>query len=257
MKVTFIGGGNMGEAILSSLLAKNLASPQEIAVSDVSAERRSVLSQKYGVFTTASNVEAASRGSVIVFAVKPQNLDAVMAELSGKLAESQLVLSIIAGKRIDTLRKGLGHNAIVRAMPNTPAQIGKGMTVWTSSEEATEGQEEDARAILDVMGSAVYTHDEKVLDMATAVSGSGPAYVFQFIEALIHGGTGIGLTPGLARTLAYQTVLGAAEYAQQSDKDLDTLIRQVISPGGTTYAAMTVLEQGFFSHIVRQAIEAA
>ncbi len=247
----------MGEAILSSLLAKKMVGPEDIAVSDVSSQRRDFLKQKYCVFTTDSNMEAASRGTVIVLAIKPQNLDAVMGDLSGKLNESQLVLSIIAGRRIDTLRKGLQHNAIVRAMPNTPAQIGKGMTVWTSTEETTEDQEEDARAILNVMGHAIYTHDEKVLDMATAVSGSGPAYVFQFIEALIHGGTAIGLTPGLARTLAYQTVFGAAEYAYQSDKDLDTLIRMVASPGGTTNAALAVLEQGFFSEILRQAIEAA
>jgi pyrroline-5-carboxylate reductase len=257
MKVSFIGGGNMGEAILSALIARKLSGTEDIAVSDVSPERRAYLNEKYGIFTTDSNTEAAARGEVVVLAVKPQNLDAVMHGLAGQLKESQLVLSIIAGKKIGTLRDGLKHKAIVRAMPNTPAMIGRGMTVWTSTEEATDDQQDFARQILEVMGHAVFTHDEGVLDMATAVSGSGPAYVFLFLYCLIQAGRNIGLTPGLARTLAFETVLGSAEYAMQSDKDLETLVKQVASPGGTTAAALEVFDMGFFPMVINQAVEAA
>jgi pyrroline-5-carboxylate reductase len=257
MRVSFIGGGNMGEAILAALIAKNLAGPEEVAVSDVSADRREHLKEKYGVFVTEDNALAASRGEVVVLSVKPQQLAEAMAPLSGKLAPGQLVLSIVAGSKIQAIKEGLGHAAIARAMPNTPAQIGKGMTVWTVSGETTEAQDELARKILGVMGHAVYTHDEAVLDMATAVSGSGPAYVFLFIESLVQAGRKIGLTPGLARTMAFQTVLGAAEYAYQSDRDLESLIRQVASPGGTTAAALHVLELGFFTTVIKQAVEAA
>ena len=257
MKVSFIGGGNMGEAILAALITNKLSTPEEIAVSDVSSDRQALLKEKYGVFTTAANAEAAARGDIVVLAVKPQHLDPVFADLSGRLRPGQLVLSIIAGRKIASLSQGLKHQSVLRAMPNTPAQIGKGITVWTASEGVTDDQSEAARALLGVMGQAIYTHDEAVLDMATALSGSGPAYVFMFLDALIDAGVSIGLTPGMARALTYQTVLGATEYAERSGGDLDALRRAVTSPGGTTAAAVTVLNIGFFSLVIKQAVQAA
>jgi len=257
MKVSFIGGGNMGEAILAALIANKLSAPEEIAVSDISSERRETLKEKYGVFTTASNLEAASRGDIVLLAVKPQHLEPVLTEMAGKLRPAQLVLSIVAGRKIASLREGLKHEAVLRAMPNTPAQIGKGITVWTTAEGVTDDQSEAARALLGVMGQAIYTHDENVLDMATALSGSGPAYVFMFLDALIDAGVSIGLTPGMARALTYQTVLGSTEYAERSGGDLDALRRMVTSPGGTTAAAVTVLNIGFFSLVIKQAVDAA
>jgi len=247
----------MGEAILAALIARKLARSDEIIVADVSEERRQFLANKYAVLVTESNAEAVASSDIVILAVKPQHLDDVFRTLEGQLRPEQMLLSIIAGKKIATLREGLKHKAIVRAMPNTPAQIGKGMTVWTATEEVNDAQEDIAREILGVMGHNIYAPDESVLDMATAVSGSGPAYVFIFIESLIRAGVAIGLTPGFARTLVFQTVLGSAEYALQSDKDLETLRHQVTSPGGTTAAALEVLDQGFFPDMIKQAVAAA
>ncbi len=257
MKVSFIGGGNMGEAILAALINNKLATAADISVADAKTERRDYLKQKYGVFTTDSNLEAASRGDTIILAVKPQNLDEVAAEMAGKLKKGQLILTIIAGKKTSAITQGFKHKAVVRAMPNTPAQIGQGMSVWTATDAVTEAQREAARAILGVMGKAVYTPREEVLDMATAISGSGPAYVFSFMEALIKAGGDIGMPAELARTLVFQTLLGSAEYARQSGKDLDELRRNVTSPGGTTAAALKVFEEGGFDPLVAKAVAAA
>lgn len=257
MKVSFIGGGNMGEAILAALLKNGLSQPADIAVSDVKAERLDYLKTTYGIFTTRSNAEAAGRGDVVVLAVKPQNLDDIMSELSGKLKPSQLVLTIIAGKSLETLSQGLKHQAIVRAMPNTPAQIGKGMTVWTATSDVTTVQTEMAKAILGVMGRAVYVGHETYLDMATAVSGSGPAYVFLFMESLIAAAMEIGMPETIAKELVLQTLLGSAEFAQKADKDLAELRRMVTSPGGTTAEALKVLELGEFNALIKRAVAAA
>ena len=257
MKVSFIGGGNMGEAILAALISKKLAAPGDIAVADAAAERRAYLAEKYGVYTTESNPDAAALGDTLILAVKPQHLSEVASGLAGRLRPGQLVVSIIAGKSIERLRKGLKHDAIVRAMPNTPAQIGLGMTVWTATEGVTGAQRADAEAIMRVMGHAVYTGDEAILDMATAVSGSGPAYVFLFMESLIQAGVDIGLPAELSRTLVFNTVLGSAEYARRSELGLEPLRQLVTSPGGTTAAALRVFEDGFFTQVIKQAVAAA
>ena len=172
----------MGEAMLAAILEKGLSTPEAVSVSDVRSERREHLKNKYGVAVTESNKEAVAGKDVVVLAVKPQNLTEVMAGLKGCLKPSQLVLSIIAGARIGTLCQGLNHKRVVRAMPNTPAQIGAGISAWTATAEVTEVQRGWARAILGAMGKEIYFDDEKYLDMATAVSGSGPAYFFLFAE---------------------------------------------------------------------------
>jgi len=257
MKVSFIGGGNMGEAILSTLITHKLARPEDIFVADAKTGRQDYLKQKYSVFTTGCNQEAAKLGDVVILAVKPQQTDEVTHELNGCLQSDQLVLSIIAGKKLATLRQGLGHEAIVRAMPNTPAQIGCGMTIWTATDSTSTTNLANAEAILSIMGHAVYASDEIVMDMATAVSGSGPAYVFLFIEAFIQAGQRIGLTTELARLLALETVRGATEYARISGQDLAELRRNVTSPGGTTAAALKVFEEGDFIGLMEQAVAAA
>ena len=192
-----------------------------------------------------------------MLAVKPQTLDAVMAELAGKLNPKSLVFSIIAGKKMETLVEGLKHQAVVRAMPNTPAQIGKGVTVWTATPDVTAAQRIKAEAIVTVMGRGIYVGDESYLDLATAVSGSGPAYVFLFMEALIAGAQDIGMPKEMAKTLVFQTLLGSAEFARASDKDLAELRRNVTSPGGTTAEALKVFEQGDFTDLVKKAVAAA
>lgn len=257
MKIAFIGGGVMGEAILSAILEKKLSTREAISVSDVSEERRQYLRQKYGVNVTGDNRAAAAGGEVVLLAVKPQHLPGVMADLKGQLKPKQLVLSIVAGARIDTLRRGLNHNAIVRTMPNTPAQVGEGMTVWTVTAEVSRQQKEWAEAILRTIGQEIYVDDEKYLDMATAVSGSGPAYFFLFVEALVEAAVSIGLPRDTAEKLVLQTMLGSGQLLKKSGKPPAELRRMVTSPGGTTAEALLRFEKGGFVDLVQQAVAAA
>jgi len=213
--------------------------------------------QKYGVAAMVSNREAIADKEIVVLAVKPQTLTEVMAELKGKLKPGQVVLSIIAGARIDTLSKGLNHGAIARAMPNTPAQIGEGMTVWTATPRVTGEQKGLVGAILGAMGVEIYVDDEKYLDMATAVSGSGPAYFFLMAESLIEAAVAIGLPRDMARKLVVQTMLGSGRLIQQSGEEPSQLRIKVTSPGGTTARALEQLEKGQFTELVKRAVKAA
>ena len=257
MKIAFIGGGNMGEAMLSAVLGKGLASAESITVSDVSPTRREYLIQQYGVTATEDNRQAIAGQDVVVLAVKPQDLAEVMAELKGSLGEERLVLSIIAGARLGTLRQGLNHRYIVRAMPNTPARIGEGMTVWTATPEVTAQQREWTGAVLGAMGREVAVDAEANIDMATAVSGSGPAYLFFFVEALVDAATEVGLPREMAYDLVLATVLGAGHLLQESGHGPAELRRMVTSPGGTTAAAISRLEEGGFAELLREAVDAA
>ncbi len=257
MKISFIGGGNMGEAILSAIIAKGLSSPNEITVSDINETRRNYLTEKYGVSVTSDNLVAIVGTELIVLAVKPQTLPVLLGEMKGKLKSGQLALSIIAGATIKTISDGLKHNQIVRSMPNTPAQIGEGMTVWTSTPEVSASQKKQAKAILGVMGQESFVEDEKYLDLATAISGSGPAYVFYFVESFVEAAVKIGWTPEAAEKLAVQTLIGAAHLLQKSGKKPADLRRAVTSPGGTTAAAIEQLEKGDFTGLITKAVEAA
>jgi len=257
MKIAFIGGGVMGEAMLSAILDKGLSLPQAISVSDVSQARCQHLGQKYGVAVMSNNRQAIEGSDVVVLAIKPQNLAEVMAELSGQLKSAQLVLSIIAGARINTLRPGLNHSCVVRVMPNTPAQIGEGISVWTATTEVTRQQKGWAASILGAMGKEIYVDDEKYIDMATAVSGSGPAYIFLFIESLVNAAVDIGLSRDMALELVLEMMLGSVHFMQKSGKEAAELRRMVTSPGGTTAEALLRLEKGGFSDLLKQAVNAA
>jgi len=257
MKITLVGGGAMGEAMLSAILNKGLSTPQAISVSDINQARRQYLRQEYGVAVMSSNRLAVTKGEVVVLAIKPQNLAEVMAELKGQLKSAQLVLSIIAGARINSLRLGLNHSRVVRAMPNMPARIGEGITVWTATTEVTKQQRERASSILGAMGKAIYVADEKYIDMATAVSGSGPAYFFLMVEALVNAAVQIGLPRDMAQELVLQTILGSGHVIQRSGKSPAELRRMVTSPGGTTAEALLQLEKGGFNDLVLQAVSAA
>ena len=257
MKIAFIGGGNMGEAMLAAVLAKKLAVPRDISVGEISEERREYLAKKYHVAVTPDAHEAAGDKDVIVLAVKPQNLPDVLTTLKGALKTGQFVLSIAAGARIDTIRQGLGHGCIVRAMPNTPAQIGYGMSGWTATPGVTDTQRGLARAILAAMGQEIYFNDEKYLDMVTAISGSGPAYFFLFAEALIEAAAGIGLNRPEAERLVLQTMLGSAHLLEKSGRPAADLRRSVTSKGGTTERALDILEKGNFTRLVNEAVKAA
>jgi pyrroline-5-carboxylate reductase len=257
MKLAFIGGGNMGEAMLASVLEHGLSTASDICVSDVSSERRENLKKQYNVAVTESNNKAVIGKDIIVLAVKPQNMAEVLAGLKGSLQPDQLVISIAAGVKIDTLSKGLEHNCIVRVMPNTPAQIGLGMSGWTTTSGVTGEQKEQVRAVLGVMGKEICFDDEKYLDMVTAVSASGPAYIFLMAEAMIDAAIAIGLSAGEAREMVLQTIQGAAGLMQKSDKPPAQLRQDVTSRGGTTERALHVFQEGKFNELVSKAIEAA
>jgi len=257
MKITFIGGGNMGEAMLTALLSKKLAKAPDITVSEVLEPRREYLSQKYGINVTDNNRKAVLNTDIIVLAIKPQVLPSVLAELKGQIKRGQLVLSIIAGARIETIHRGLDHKAIVRSMPNTPAQIGEGVTVWTATEEVSANQHEQAAQILGSMGKQFHVTEERFLDSATAVSGSGPAYLFYFVESLVDAAVDAGFTREVAKELAIQTTLGATRLLQTSGKEAADLRRAVTSPGGTTAAAIKALEENGFHDLIINAVRAA
>ena len=257
MRIGFIGGGNMGEAMLSAVLTAGLAASDEVTVSDVSRERRDYLAERYAVTMTDDNRRAAAGSAIVVLAVKPQNLAEAMAGLNGGLRPEQLVLSIVAGTRIEPIQRGLEHAAVVRSMPNTPAQIGQGMTVWTSATEVSTEQRQAAAAVLGAMGREIAVDDEDDIDKATAVSGSGPAYLFLFVEALAAAAIDIGLSADVAQELVLATVLGAGHLVEQSGRDPAELRRMVTSPGGTTAAALAELAEGKFNELVTRAVRAA
>ncbi len=247
----------MAEAMLSALLDKAINVPQDITVSDISKARCQHLEQQYNVAVTSSNQQAAQAGEMVILAVKPQNMIEVITELNGKLQPSQLVMSIIAGARINTLCLGLDHNRVVRVMPNTPAQIGEGMSVWTATAEVTDEQKKWVSAVLGAMGTEIYVDDEPYLDMVTAISGSGPAYVFLFVESLVDAALEIGLPPDIVDELVLQTLLGSGRLVQKSDKSPAELRRMVTSPGGTTAEALKKLEEGGFHDLIKEAVIAA
>ena len=257
LNIAFIGGGIMAEAILAGVLGNGLAASSAIAVGDPVSQRREYLNSRHGVKVTSDNLEAIEGAQMVVLAVKPQQLDDVMAELQGKLAPSQAVLSIVAGAALDTISTGLDHLAVIRVMPNTPAQVGQGMSVWTAAPEVSSGHTDVTREILKTLGQEIYVSEEKYLDMATALSASGPAYVFLFLEALIDAGVYLGLPRDMAQTLSLQTILGSAMLAKESGKHPAELRNMVTSPGGTTAEALLALEEEGFRGIVINAVIAA
>ena len=255
-KIAFIGPGVMAEAMIAGLLNKKLAKPENITAAGPRQQRVNELSKKYGIRTTNDNSSAASHADVVVLSVKPQRLSEVMKGLKG-IRPDALVLSIIAGANIKKISTGLKHKAVVRSMPNTPGQIGEGITVWTSSKDVTEDQQETARAILGALGDEVFVEDESYLDMATALSGSGPAYVFLFTEALIDAGVHMGFPRRIAEQLVLQTIKGSASFYHQAGRHPATLRNQVTSPGGTSAEALYYLEKAGFRTAISRAVWAA
>jgi pyrroline-5-carboxylate reductase len=257
MKIAFIGGGNMGEAIIKALLEKKLCKPADIAVSDISESRRQYLKKQYKINVTASNKQAFLGKEVVVLAVKPQNIKEVLADLKGNIKSNQLILSIAAGVKIKTIAQGMGHRKIVRSMPNMPAQIGLGISGWTATQDVTAKQKDIARLILGAMGKELYFDDEEYLDKVTAISGSGPAYLFLFAESLIDGAVALGLKRQDAEKLVLQTMLGAAHLMDKATKTPAELRRDVTSKGGTTERAIEVFEKSDLAGIVAKAVKAA
>lgn len=257
MRIAFIGGGNMGEAMIRGILDRGTARAKDIHVSDISKARRSHLVQKYGVTATDSNSAAVEKADVVILAVKPVSLPQVMEELKGSIKPGQTVISIAAGVTLGKLCHGLDRKSVVRAMPNMPAQIGEGMTVWTATGETNEEDRQRARLVLEALGKQVFVPDEKYIYMATAVSGSGPAYIFLIIESFIDAAVRIGLPRDLARELVLETVLGSAHLVQKSDRHPAELRNLVTSPGGTTAEGLHELEEGSLRALLARAIIAA
>lgn len=255
--IAFVGGGVMGEAVMRGLLGKQLAPACMIVASDPLEERRTHLSAELGVRVTDSNLQAVSGAQIMVLAIKPQMLAQVLAELAGKVDPGTLVLTLVAGARIERIRQALGTPAIVRLMPNTPGQVGEGISVWTATPQTTPEQREQAQEIIGALGEEIFVGDEEHLDMATALSGSGPAYVFLFLEALIDAGVHMGFSRAVAQKLALQTVRGSAIYAQKMGLHPAILRNMVTSPGGTTAEGLYELEKGNLRATVSRAVWAA
>lgn len=253
MKVGIVGGGVMGEAILSRALAAGTLDASSVTVAEVVPARADRLAATYGVSTTASANEALAGAGLVLLAVKPQDLGSVR----GSVAAGAVIVSIMAGIRIETIAEAFQHDRIVRVMPNTPAAIGEGISAWTATAAVTGEQRDAVRGLLSAIGREVYFDDEKKIDMATALSGSGPAYVFLFIEALIEGGVAVGLTRAQASELAIQTVAGAARYAAAAGQSPADLRAAVTSPAGTTAAGLLALEEASFRAAVIHAVQAA
>ena len=257
MKIGLVGCGFMGEAMLSATIKKGITTPADVRVAELNGDRRGLMSSTYGV-DASTDVEHAVQGAdVVIFAVKPQEFDTAAHHLQGKFRRDQTVMSIMAGVPIDRIARMLSHAGIVRVMPNTPAVVGEGMSVWTATPEVDEATRTQIGAILGAMGLEVYVDDEKYLDMATALSGSGPGFIFLLIEAFVDAGVQIGFKRNVAETLALQTFIGSAKYAEATGKHLAQLRNEVTSPAGTTAAGLVVLESAGIRGAILDAIEAA
>ena len=255
--LAFIGSGVMAEAMINGILGQGLTDPPRMIASDPLTERGQEVAERYGVKTTTDNRQAAKAAQIVVLSVKPQVLPVVLKELKGAIDPSGLVLSIVAGARIKVIAEGLGHSAVVRVMPNTPAQVGQGMSVWTATAEVSEEQRAQAQSILRALGEEIYLEDEDYLDMATALSGTGPAYAFLFMEALIDAGVHLGFSRRVAQQLVLQTLQGSVAFARQSIAHPAELRNMVTSPGGTSAEALYQLEKGGFRTVLSRAIWAA
>ncbi len=247
----------MAEAIISGIVRTEVAPSSDICVGEPSDTRRRHLEETYSIRTTEDNLNAIEGARLTVLAVKPQTLPYVYPELNGSLSAENTVVSIVAGATLSSLTSGLGHAPIIRVMPNTPGQIGAGMTMWMASDAVPRETVEMTRAIVQTLGKEIYTDDEKMIDMATALSASGPAYVFLFIESLIDAGVYLGLSRDVSWQLAIQTVLGSTQLIHDSGIHPAELKDMVTSPGGTTIEALRSFEEGRFRALVLNAVNAA
>lgn len=255
--LAFIGSGQMAEAMMGGLVKTRQLTPAQIIATGPRAERGAQLNERYGVRSTTDNISAANEADIIILSVKPQFIDEVLPANPSGIEDKDLVLSIAAGIPILHLYERFGNPRIVRAMPNTPAIIGMGMSVWTATPQVNEQQHAQASTILGALGEELHVDKEDYLDMATALSGTGPAYVFMFLEAMIDAGVHMGFSRRVARQLVLQTTLGSVEYARQSEEHLAALRNHVTSPGGTSAEALYQMEKGGFRTVISRSVWAA
>jgi pyrroline-5-carboxylate reductase len=256
MRVGIVGAGVMAEAMITGLLADRVP-PERLLASHPRRDRRDVLAERHGIRVVARNADAVAEAEIVVLAVKPQMLAAVMREVGPDLREGQVVLSIVAGATLRTLSTGLGHAAVVRAMPNTPAQIRRGIAVWAASPACSAAQRDLARNVLRALGEEKEVADEEFVAMATALSGTGPTYLFAVMEALVDAGVHLGFPRELAHDLVAATLVGSAEFAARSELHPAQLRNAVTSPGGTSAAAIYELEKGRLRTVLSDAVWAA
>jgi pyrroline-5-carboxylate reductase len=255
--IVFIGPGVMAEAMVGGLVERAGVSPARIRLSGPREARLKELESRFGVGTASDNHAAVQGAGIVVISVKPQSLRPALENVRGAVPKDALVLSIVAGAPLAQLGKLLDHGSIVRAMPNTPGQVGEGISVWAATESVSVEQRDHARAMLAALGQEIYVEDEDYLDMATALSGTGPAYVYLFMEAMVDAGVHLGFPRRIAEQLVAQTVKGSVSYYLRSPRHLARLRNQVTSPGGTSAAALYYLEKAGFRTALSRAIWAA
>jgi pyrroline-5-carboxylate reductase len=256
-RIATVGSGVMAEAIIAGLLRGNLVAPDQVIASHPRPDRRESLERSHGIRTVESNAEAIAGADIVLLGIKPQMLARVGRELRGRLEPGQLVISILAGATTRALTGHLGHSEVVRSMPNTPAQLGKGVTVWYATPEASAEQREQAATLLSALGTQVEVDDERLVAMATAVSGTGPTYVFLVMEALIDAAVHLGFARHVAHDLVIETLEGSTLFAKQSGMHPAQLRNMVTSPGGTSAAALHELESGRLRTVLSEAVWAA
>lgn len=260
IRIALIGPGVMAEAMLKGLLNKMLATPEQLCISGPNEERNQELHATYGVRPFSDNRAAAAQADIVVLAIKPQRMEKVVSELKGAIQADAFILSIIAGASIKKIARLSGHERIVRCMPNTPAQIGEGITVWTASAQVSEAQRQMTCAFLNAFGKEIFVEEEDYLDKATALSGTGPAYVYLFMEAMVDAGVHLGFPRRIAERLVIETLRGSVDYyddGKSESKHLASLRNQVTSPGGTSAEALYYLEKAGFRTAISRAIWAA
>ncbi len=255
--ISFIGAGVMGEAMINGLLRQQLLAPKNILAADPNQARLHEMRQQYGIRCTADNQKAAREADILVLSVKPQVISKVWHGLSGQVDDLSLIVSIVAGLPLRAIAENMQNGRVVRSMPNTPAQIGKGITVWTAAQDLGREQLRQTELLLGAMGEQIYVEDERFLDMATALSGSGPAYVFMFMESLIDAGVHMGFSRRDAERLVTQTLAGSVDYARQSGLHPAQLRNQVTSPGGTTAAALYEMDKGGLRTVLSKGVWSA
>jgi pyrroline-5-carboxylate reductase len=255
--IATVGSGVMAEAMIAGLLRGALVTPSQVVASHPRAERREELANTHGIRTVASNTEAVEVADLVILAVKPQSLAKVGREIGPHLRRGQVVVSVLAGPTTHALIASLRHDQVVRAMPNTPARIGNGMTVWYATPATTEDQRAQARSLLGALGAELEVEDERWVAMATAVSGTGPSYVFLVMEALIDAAVHLGFPRHIAHDLVIETLEGSTRFAKQSGDHPAVLRNMVTSPAGTSAAAIHELESGRLRTVLSEAVWAA
>jgi pyrroline-5-carboxylate reductase len=256
-RIAFVGAGVMAESMIAGLLKNALIPAEHVVASHPRQDRRQRLEERFGIRTAESNREASHGADLVFLTIKPQVLQTVMRQLSGSLSPEQVAVSVIAGAPIDVLVNGLGREAVVRVMPNTPAQVGQGMSVWSTTPGVTDTQRRRVQAVLSALGEELWVEEEKYVDMATALSGTGPTYVFLMMEALIDAGVHMGFPRRIAEQIVLQTVSGSVAFARDSGKHMAELRNMVTSPGGTSAEAIYQMEKGGLRTVLSRAVYAA